>query len=208
MRDAKPVSSLFSGDSASSVPAAMMNDPAISFWLPWMATAPELCQALAPALTHASNLLEKQVHRNAILAIWMSRREMFRPGAEEVASVSEPWEAAVHFMNCEAQEEGSTDRQLFFLKMDGCWVTTWPLIWHGLRVLFSLPRGTKASQVDWNSLLGNPSRKPGKDKRIVLAYVYAALVQAAMRQLPRSPSPPPTALPAGGCFVFYGFPLR
>lgn len=191
MRDAKPASSPLV-HATLPLPSMMASDPAIDFWIPWMTTAPQLCQALAPALAHAPDLLQKRVHREAILALWMSRPSVFNADAPEVENVTEAWEAAVHFMNSEVQDENATDRQLFYAKLNDRWVPVWPLAWHALRILFSIPRGKKASQVNWEQTLRNPSGKPGKAKRIILAYTIASLIQAAMRQLLPLP---PTALP-------------
>ena len=144
-------------------------------WHVWCGLAPRLVEGLTSVFIHAPKLLNKRVHRDAIFAIYASRRERFEADAAEIQSILNTEEVFIHLANCEENNRKRTARALRFTTTDGHVVYAWPLVWESFRIMASIPRNARIHQLDWERIHEHPVQG-------MYARVLAELIATAMHK--------------------------
>lgn len=144
-------------------------------WHVWCRLAPRLVEGLTSVFIHAPQLLNTRAHRDAVFAIYASRRERFDASAAEIQSIMNTEEVFIHLANCEENNRKRTARALRFTTTDGHAVYAWPLVWESFRIVANLPRNLRVHQLDWEQIYRHPVKG-------MYARVLAELIATAMHK--------------------------
>ncbi|MCC7356960.1 hypothetical protein IT408_00420 [Candidatus Uhrbacteria bacterium] len=144
-------------------------------WAVWCHLAPKLIEALNPVFQSGSSILSKRVHRNAIFALYNSRRERFIKDALVVPDIENADDVFIYWTTCETCYKKNAKRNLQYQNLKGQTIPVWPIIWRSMCIVGQFPQNTAAYRIDWEKVDQHPIQGS-------YARALAKLIAIAMHQ--------------------------